>query len=104
MELRRAKESLKGTEKENWPETQERCVFEDLKFSIEDWLAVGRTALATPSLLLQFFDLFRSFRFGPGVVEFFPSFAAQRLKIGALRASHWLIFCYPFVGIFLGIE
>ena len=28
-------------------------------------LAVGRTRLAPPSLLLQLVDLFRSFRFGP---------------------------------------
>src|SRR4030095_7937002 len=72
--------------------------------AIADWLAIGRTRLTTPSLPLQVFDLLRSFRFGPSFIEFFPSFAAQRLEIGALRASHRLIFCYPLVGIFLRIE
>jgi len=66
--------------------------------------AACRAALATPSLLLQLLDLFRTFRFGPIFVVFFPGFAAQRLEIGALRASHHLIFCYPLVGVFLRIE
>ena len=35
------------------------------------------------------------------LIEFFPSFAAERLEIRTLRASHGLIFCYPLVGIFL---
>src|SRR4030095_2742102 len=52
----------------------------------------------------QLFDLFRSFRFSPTFVEFCSSVAAKRLEVGALRASHWLIFCYPLVGIFLRIE
>ena len=71
---------------------------------IADWLAISRTRLTTPSRVLQLFDLFRSFRFSPTFVEFFSSFAAKRLEVGALRASDWLIFCYPLVGIFLRIE
>jgi len=70
----------------------------------EGWLAAGRTTLATPSLLLQLLDLFRSFCFCPILVEFFPGFAAERLEIRALWPGHWLIFCYPLIGIFFRIE
>jgi hypothetical protein len=89
-------------------ETSEKCEnrsIENRESLIDkNWLALGRTCLATPSLLLQLIDPFRSFRFGPSFVEFFSSFAAQRLEIRALRAGHRLIFCYPLVGIFLRIE
>jgi len=67
-------------------------------------LAVARVAFAPASFLLQLLDLFRSLRFGPILIEFLPSFAAERLEIRALRAGHRLVFCYPLVGIFLRIE
>ena len=67
-------------------------------------LVVSRGALTPASFLLQLLNLFRSFRFGPILIELFASFAAECLEIRALRASHRLIFCYPFVGIFLRIE
>ena len=67
-------------------------------------LVVSRGTLAPASFLLQLLDLFRSFRFGPILIEFFASFAAERLEIRALWACHGLIFRYPLVGIFLRIE
>jgi hypothetical protein len=42
--------------------------------------AIDVTAFAWASLLLQFLDLFRTFRFGPIFVEFFPGFATHRLR------------------------
>ena len=50
-------------------------------FRLQGRLAFSRTGHATPSFLLQFLDLFRSFRFGPVLVEFFSGFAAERLEI-----------------------
>ena len=44
-------------------------------------LAFGATGFATASFLLQPVDLFRRFRFGPVLVEFFSTFAAERLEI-----------------------
>ena len=73
-------------------------------FRSQSSLALGRAGVATPSFLLQLVNFFRSFRFGPLLIEFFPGFAAERLEIGALRASHRLVFCYPLVGIFLWIQ
>jgi hypothetical protein len=51
-------------------------------------LAISTSAFAAPGLLLQFLNLFRSFRFSPIFVEFFPSFAAQRLHMRAPRANY----------------
>ena len=50
-------------------------------FRLQHRLAFSRTDLATPGFLLQLLDLFRSFRFGPVLVEFFSGFTAERLEI-----------------------
>jgi hypothetical protein len=56
-------------------------VGDNRNFRLQRRLAFSRTGYATPSFLLQFLDLFRSFRFGPVLAEFFSGFTAERLEI-----------------------
>ncbi len=61
------------------------------------------TIFSASGFCLELVDFFRRFCFRQAFVEFFTSFAAERLQIRTLRTGHWFLAGRPFFRWFLGI-